>query len=114
MKAEELRIGNLVAHEPTIDDWENIIVKCGTIVKCEISPDSFEPILLTEEWLERFGFEEVIVEGYPIYISRNGFTVEYYSDESIFLILNFEVKVKYVHQLQNLYFALTGEELTIK
>ena len=64
--------------------------------------------------MERFGFEEVIVEGYPIYQSDKGFTVEYYSDESIFLILNFEVKVKYVHHLQNLYFVLTGEELTIK
>ena len=24
------------------------------------------------------------------------------------------IKIKYVHQLQNIYFALTGEELTIK
>lgn len=24
------------------------------------------------------------------------------------------IKIKFVHQLQNLYFALTGEELTIK
>lgn len=26
----------------------------------------------------------------------------------------YNIEIKYVHQLQNLYFALTGEELTIK
>jgi hypothetical protein len=33
-----------------------------------------------------------------------------------FHLVNFDdmINIRYVHQLQNLYFALTGEELTIK
>jgi len=115
MKANELRIGNLVAYEPTIDDWEEIIVKCGNIIQCEISPDSFIPIPLTEEWLLKFGFEKndnnqfILMEGsVDILFNKdlNGWTCDG---------INFSINMtEYVHQLQNLYFALTGEELKLK
>ena len=111
MKAEELRIGNLVH-----DVLNNNAKRINQENLCDFANGyvSFEPIPLTEEWLLKFGFDETIVEGYPIYQSDKGFIVEYYKDESVFLILDFEVRIKYVHQLQNLYFALTGLELTIK
>ena len=35
-------------------------------------------------------------------------------DSESFEIEDKNINIKYVHQLQNLYFALTGEELTIK
>jgi hypothetical protein len=44
---------------------------------------------------------------------NNGFIIYQYGDNFVFEYRE-GVKVKYVHQLQNLYFALTGEELTIK
>jgi len=109
MNVSELRVGNYVMHEPTIDDWSEIRIKVGTIIQCEISPDSFEPILLTEEWLKRcnFNFEKL---GFKNLSASYGIT----SNEFHFHIGNYAKKINYVHQLQNLYFVLTGEELTIK
>lgn len=108
MKANELRLGNLVAYEPTIDDWEEIIVKCGNIIQCEISPDSFIPIPLTEEWLLKFGFEKV---GFQFI--KDG--IELFPIRDLYYRGNFPIKsdIKYVHQLQNLYFALVGKELKL-
>lgn len=62
--------------------------------------DLLKPIPLTEEWLKKLGFEKdgevpkiIIIDDYQIYPNA---------------------KVAYVHQIQNLYFALTGEELKAK
>jgi len=103
MKAEHLRLNNLVKvnwedeHRwCALDFWEGI---------------EFEPIPLTEEWLERFGFEED---------DSVGWLKRFDKSDSFFIDLSFmywgenSVKLTHVHQLQNLYFALTGEELTIK
>lgn len=65
----------------------------------------------------KFGFEKTMAWTYYInlvgglnlvyYLGEKGFSIGFknYSDFS---------NLEYVHQLQNLYFALTGEELTIK
>jgi len=109
MKASELRIGNYVYHEPTIDDWEIIQANPGTMIQCEINPDGFDPIPLTEEWLLKFGFE-------PLGSSRFDFKIfTYYLYDGSFYNQSSRLStIKYVHQLQNLYFALTDEELEIK
>ena len=79
-----------------------------------------EPIPLTEEWLIKFGFRYY---NNHIYVFPNndslrlwGFSwnVQQYLmglDEFVDIPTP---SIKYVHQLQNLYFALAGEELTIK
>jgi hypothetical protein len=88
-----------------------------------------QPIPLTEEWLVKFGFEEYskhingdfelcIKSDKPsqhivVRVYRGGFSVFNHS-ECDFTQIQFINRVKHVHQLQNLYFALTGEELTIK
>jgi hypothetical protein len=74
-----------------------------------------EPIPLTEEWLLRFGFEKndnnqfILMEGsVDIVFNKdlNGWTCDG---------INFSINMtEHVHQLQNLYFALTGEELKLK
>jgi hypothetical protein len=74
-----------------------------------------EPIPLTEEWLLRFGFEKndnnqfILMEGsVDILFNKdlNGWTCDG---------INFSINMtEHVHQLQNLYFALTGEELKLK
>jgi hypothetical protein len=102
--------------------------------------DMVEPIPLTEEWLLKFGFtknESKIIDSYSISISKLGtlkklsvtiqFGNEYVmiregendkpsSEDSIITLLNGDTHGRpfYIHQIQNLYFALTGEELTIK
>ena len=71
--------------------------------------DMIKPIPLTEEWLLKFGFKK-----------DNNFTwvnleMELMQREDGFWIwLGADLYLEHVHQLQNLYFALTGEELIIK
>ena len=66
--------------------------------------DNINPIPLTEEWLKRFGFGLCEHRGYVKGEFYIGLSFNFYSDMASF-------KVNSVHQLQNLYFALTGEEL---
>ncbi len=87
------------------------------------------PIPLTEEWLLKFGFEKQ-EKGYSIGISDYGYVIEYLdwredwtfgieyydpvNDDELGKVYNFNgLGLKYVHQLQNLYYLLTGEELTL-
>ena len=95
--------------------------------------DDLEPIPLTEEWLIKFGFEKVIYESdetgygtdYELEIKGVG-CISYSDDFSCALFGSKESSkhelgflpnwdnCKHVHSLQNLYFALIGEELKIK
>jgi hypothetical protein len=71
-----------------------------------------EPIPLTEEWLLRFGFKKNRAG-----CSMKGLKITFDSDEKIFWVdYNFTgtCELRYVHQLQNIYFALTGNELKSK
>lgn len=86
------------------------------------------PIPLTPEILDKCGFELrkrmsdrwAFLEGYYDYIpsqivfkfSQDGLVVYTY-DEQFEIIKEFTY-LRYIHQLQNLYFALTGEELNYK
>ena len=85
-----------------------------------------EPIPLTEDWLLKMGFKKASDNCYiktypnncdfilfdwltPIAVS-NGFKEgDYY-----YFFHRTAHTIRYVHQLQNLYFSLTGNELTIK
>lgn len=117
MKPQELRIGNIIKQGIVTyleaNDTEIIYIRCGG--KTIQNPQS-EPI--TEEWLLKFlGFKkhyeglQIDVPNGCLKISlkfRTAFITN--SDEPLYDVLFPE----YVHQLQNLYFALTSEELTIK
>lgn len=116
MKVDELRIGNWVECKEYAKVNKPEIFQITTETFHYQYRSSFiskyvEPILLTEEWLLKFGFEkdDTIWIKHPIYglLEKNGrFFIELGETGGIY--------IKYVHQLQNLYFALTGEELTIK
>jgi len=121
MKANELRLKNLIMfgelrHECKPCDILNLYQ--SEIAHREIS--EYKPIPLTEEWLVKFGFE--IVSGFATKSTeRCQFQVGMITEEkwqiefAIGMILVWNIfNIEYVHQLQNLYFALTGEELTIK
>lgn len=88
-----------------------------------------KPIPLTEEWLLKFSFEEdiytcpengfKIVDGWSLFDKENQLAIKCYDDFSFSIYNTKEVEVvikdpKSVHQLQNLVYALTGEELKIK
>ena len=116
MKASELRIGNWV-YKPEADENTEMFAHgiaafalAESIRKSE-QQAMYEPIPLTPEWLEKFGFENgVEFQGGRLFYENEGITLEAPNAGNC---LDFGLPCKYVHQLQNLYFALTGNELTL-
>lgn len=127
MKASELRIGNFYNQfgNETKISWVNL-------KELESAPDGqiwCKPIDLTNEWFLKFGFHKWGRDDMPRTVSyeKGGFSVfpaNSFCDFKGYGMFHFKpkpnesaesakVKIQYVHQLQNLYFALTGEELTI-
>ena len=123
MKKEELMYGNKLLFLNEVVTFSNIsqIREDGIFWIKTIEPkiDSksfhFKPIPLTEEWLLKFGFFKY----------NNAYVLEKPSENIMnfkFSIWNdftynsseFPVELKYVHQLQNLHFALTGTHLILK
>lgn len=81
--------------------------------------DDYDPIPLTEKWLGSFGFEkdnETYSWGILVPLEKCDFMfqIEVFANDPSFYYLSKCHEIKYVHQLQNLYFALTGKELEIK
>jgi hypothetical protein len=128
MKTNELRIGNLLYHEEDIIKSAytvEAILKDSVLVKQdneEIKIGLLQPIPLTEEWLLKFSFRNKVKESeYYIVIDKlsvsNGLFICYDIVDkscSIGQLRHFSHQFgeyKYVHQLQNLYFTLTNEEL---
>ena len=126
MDARELRIGNLFIDNKT----KTIISVIGLTEEIITFSGHFkndwqaEPIPLTEEWLLKFGFESYNQKSYKLNIildNKDTFLVFYsHSGGNIMMSINDPKndynlirEIKHVHQLQNLYFALTGEELEI-
>lgn len=132
MKITELRLGNFVKFSDAAittyaisDRPINGIFKinflseldsCGVVninnssnahTAISIEGGLIESIPLTEEWLLKFPEITVdydTIDGRLVFIRSTGPDINEIDIE----------RVKYVHQLQNLYFALTGSELEIK
>lgn len=110
MKPEELRLGNFVWN-----DTLNIAVAVTIRILNEqvYYKTRWDPVPLTEGWMTRFGF---VYEGDRVY--RKGNFKLKISSMGVFRyhitpVTNI-IYLDFVHQLQNLYFALTGEELKLK
>jgi len=80
-----------------------------------------EGIPITEEWFEKFGFKWVTDQTDPLefmgHWTKGLFAVtllDFQGFSFVWKQSNCDIEIKHVHQLQNLHFALTGEELTIK
>lgn len=132
MKATELRIGNYVNQ----GQYSEQPLTAYNIYQLELKEkggkvadyyNDIEPIKLTEDWLLRFGFHKWGVDDMPstvsfelaplnIQYSKNtncyGWLFEK-REENNSLSWYPKVEIKYVHSLQNLYHALTGNELTL-
>ena len=128
MEAKELRIGNYVVYNSEVVKVNNVgrvyLSHKKEYVSHKILIKNYLPIPLTEEWFVKFLFEKDNNNDYFF----KGFHLE---DRNIDTFLPVEKilelkdnfgcwyvgaylrELKHVHQLQNLYFALTSKELTI-
>jgi hypothetical protein len=104
MEAKDLRIGNYVNPKNLAIVSPSFFI--GLIGSNPVIP--VEPIPLTEEWFDKLK----VPQWFRAVIGGCDNSESYYINIS-FLPLGY-LDIKYVHQLQNLYHALTGEELTIK
>jgi hypothetical protein len=115
IKLNELRIGNYLS-------LDNEIYKIKGINKNKIyfyykksewncNIQSFDPILLDEEILLKCGFIKYNTQDInPTYANK----LFNWNDGILYLIGDgFVNHIKYLHQLQNIYHALTNEELEI-
>ena len=125
MTARELRIGNYIDRNGLME--VRVISQSGVKIYDHVNnifPPTFfdfdeniKPIPLTEEWLLKFGFKKDgtnYQKGW-FYLHGNNRTgtIDFLLNEPYSNKYNATV-LQFVHQLQNLYFALTGNELTIK
>jgi hypothetical protein len=124
MLTKELRLGNLlnggkvvriVADNFTIfdgfEEWDSLVM-----------PDvwvSQQPIPLTEELLLKFGFK-INMDNFDWNAGIGTNCIDdfelslRYTDNVGWFYKSKCTPIKYVHQLQNLYFAITNKELTLK
>ncbi len=128
MNITELRIGNLVSYNGTevhkvvtISENDFSTKHTGTYyfntyIESGKTFSTHQPIPLNAEWFIKFGWRTRDGSWYqcPIhYWNYNTFhkelTLHEANDGD-----SFDVKIEYVHQLQNLYFAITGKELEYK
>lgn len=133
LQSKDFRIGNYYNFEDTtgliLEQVEYIDTHC-----VDVNPfDLIKPIKITNDWLLDFGFEKIdyykfrlIFQGSYIELknvdesegepyTKDGNITDWVcfygleDDESTTLCYP-----NYIHELQNLYFALTGEELELK
>jgi len=130
MKQSELQIGSWYNstkwQQPvmlTAEDIDEMVARAdGASIESYIE-EIVQPIPITPEWLERFGFT---IEDWDedswysmedfLYLQKD-FTMhvgQYNEAGGLVEWVKVPNKVKHVHQLQNLYFALTGNELNEK
>lgn len=138
MTASELRIGNWIEYngmvcqvysiqsplprkEERYNNKEIITLLCGGLISVTI--EECNPVSTTEEVLLNFGFLKVndyyiTIESFHyenkncwIYLFKKVFEFHLITSDGRF---NLHRSFKYVHQLQNLYFALIGKELELK
>ena len=115
MKANELRLGN------KLTNFLGEVFDCNAETIRSFESNYFPygkplPIPLTEEWLLKFGFK---YKGNGLYtygfnemfkVDCHEFGIDFYYGNTY----EYFVKPHFVHALQNLCFALTRKELTIK
>jgi len=134
IKANELRVGNMfwedyggykvvtAINSNNVGDAPNTVsarsIK-GT-VSGQYSCSQIEPIPLTPEILEKCGFRQqgkrnLYSDGKLAFMEdADGFTFFIKDVSNVLYKSVANSKIYYLHQLQNLYFALTGDELKIE
>lgn len=107
MELKELRIGNWVK-----GSFGNYLqVDADSFMRMHVNGED-NPIPLTEEILLKAGFEKRQDTMWTIY-NKSWISLYKMMGGKYYEVEDTYTSLKYVHSLQNLYFALTGEELEI-
>jgi len=131
MDARELKIDNYVWEDyggymivRGISTTELTLVKQINLPSGKYSIEKVEPIPLTEETLSKCGFINNPLHEHPSFdefihckfkwFEIGDFNGEYFLIEALDQMAGTESpQIKHLHQLQNLFFAITGEELQV-
>jgi hypothetical protein len=123
MKAQDLRVGNWVEFiDFPAKYFTKVTPKILSIINDYPKNHTWFSVPLTPEILEKCGFKKwdkfnifsiEFKNGNEIQIDLNKGEVFLGGSESCVSNMGFYSNAKYLHQLQNLYFALTGEELEV-
>lgn len=116
MKAEDLRIGNIIE----VRDGNVVIVKALDFdALYEYPPvyyihgghelDHCRPIPISLDWLSQFGFKQTLN-----YWEKNRFKLVILEDRIFYRDDYLQTEIVHVHELQNLYYCLTKSELDFK
>lgn len=123
MEAKDLKIGNWIEYKQSKKGVYTTMTLSSFTVNVELH---FKPIPLTEEWVLKFGFKQgglnklLFNKKYGTGMKFTVFSSEDFEEFRIkeipfyFIFNNIPHGIWYVHELQNLFFALTtGEELIL-
>ena len=130
MKANELRLGNYYEYRvidkvANTDTWELTAIDIDDLKWLMKNPDysMYRPIEITEKWLMRLGCKKDIA---PYYLLPHEYESEVFIGEKLVydtlymeLIVvqcdecGYSIPCRNVHLLQNIFFCLTRQELTI-
>jgi hypothetical protein len=121
MKAEELRRFNLLDNCKqtcfVLEIYKNNKIELGYYKDSigfvrSLADIGIKPIPLTEEWLLKFGFLKNLTS-WTNWEKPNNTKEVRLIIQGKYLFYNGRI-IEHVHQLQNLYYSLTGEELELK
>lgn len=131
MKAKNFRIGNVIKYDNRIFTIDTIAEEFPTLDTIEfgvgvVDWNNIELIEITEDWLQEMGFkvyaDSSICKGWAI--GENPITHDYLltltwmkNDDGTLaecFYKNGHFVIKYVHELQNLFFAITRQELELE
>lgn len=121
MKASELRIGNYF-HGDVLCPSEYEVITAKEILDLNDDPldDYYQPIPITEEWLIKLGFIQVfgLYNNFKVKAGDYWNSVKFidgewcYNNDDSDAGCYFVTTIEYVHELQNLYYAINKAELT--
>lgn len=121
ISANELRVGNWI-QTPVRKKAMQANIK--VIRMLQTRPNVFEAIQITPEWLDRFGFEKCLLDDITYYNLQLTANCDYNlaigcDTKNEFIEVRLypygkHFRYRFVHQLQNLYHAITGTELILK
>lgn len=120
MKVQDLRVGNLLTYNNK--DFKVLEIHQGKIKAqsnkgiVEFNLSELQPVILTEQRLIEWGFTKSEITKGKYYVEDYlEFTIEDNDWDNpslnIFIDGKYITCVEFVHELQNLYYALTNEEL---